>query len=95
MHKMAANQQRFGAHLLLFLLLVLSFSLLRVEARPLRSYRGMDGLAFGMVKSSGPSKGGGGHRARTARILQVQHGIKDNSGPSPGVGHLYDNGIHR
>ncbi|KAL6211728.1 hypothetical protein ACLB2K_016951 [Fragaria x ananassa] len=45
----------------------------------------MDGLAFGMVKSSGPSKGGGGHRARTARILQVQHGIKDNSGPSPGV----------
>ncbi|PRQ22875.1 hypothetical protein RchiOBHm_Chr6g0255011 [Rosa chinensis] len=91
MHKMATNQQRFGA---LLLLLLSSFSLLRIEARPLRSYRGMDGLPFGMVKRSGPSEGGGGHRRRAARVLLVQHGIKDNSGPSPGVGHQNGNGIH-
>lgn len=97
MRIMAANQESQSFGVLLLLLFLLSFGLLRIEARPLSSYRGMDGLSFGMVKSSGPSKGGGGHKARTStrdRILLVQYGIKDNSGPSPGTGHQYGNGIH-
>ncbi|PQP91771.1 hypothetical protein Pyn_06257 [Prunus yedoensis var. nudiflora] len=58
-----------------------------MEARPLTKERGtMEGLSVGMMKSSGPSKGGGGHRGRLhSRILPDQ--IKDKSGPSPGVGH--------
>lgn len=95
MRIMAANQESQSYGVLLLLLFLLSFGLLRIEARPLSSYKGMDGLSFGMVKSSGPSKGGGGHRARSStRILLVQNSIKDNSGPSPGIGHQYGNGIH-
>ncbi|KAL6270509.1 hypothetical protein ACE6H2_027420 [Prunus campanulata] len=76
--------------LVLLLLLLLSFSLVGLmEARPLTKERGtMEGLSVGMMKSSGPSKGDGGHRGRLhSRILPDQ--IKDNSGPSPGVGHGY------
>lgn len=79
-----------GLRLVLILLLVLSFSLVGLmEARPLTKERGtMEGLSVGMMKSSGPSKGGGGHRGRVhTRILPDQ--IKDKSGPSPGVGHGY------
>lgn len=79
-----------GLRLVLILLLVLSFSLVGLmEARPLTKERGtMEGLSVGMMKSSGPSKGGVGHRGRVhTRILPDQ--IKDKSGPSPGVGHGY------
>ncbi|KAB2633886.1 hypothetical protein D8674_038253 [Pyrus ussuriensis x Pyrus communis] len=88
------ESQNFGV---IVLLLLLSFNLLGLmEARRLTDHTGITvRLSVGMMKYSGPSKGGGGHRGRLhARIIPNQ--IKDNSGPSPGVGHHYSgaNSMH-
>ncbi|KAM1002907.1 hypothetical protein FF1_003240 [Malus domestica] len=80
--------QDFGV--IVLLLLLLSFNLLGLmEARRLTDHTGITvGLSVGMMKYSGPSKGGGGHRGRLPVRITLNQ-IKDKSGPSPGVGHHY------
>lgn len=70
----------------LFLLSLIFCSILpEMEARRLHSdHKDGEKFAFGSMMSSGPSKGGAGHkRLKHFEIFRVS---KD-SGPSPGVGH--------
>lgn len=82
------------------ILLLLSSMLFQCEARHLNelklanSFKGMahsfDRLSFRGIKHSGPSQGGPGHRSRNAKFL----GPSKDSGPSPGVGHKQNQGMH-
>ncbi|TQD95403.1 hypothetical protein C1H46_018961 [Malus baccata] len=91
---MAGKRESQDLGVIVLLLLLLSFNLLGMEARRLTDHIGITvGLSVGMMKYSGPSKGGGGHRGRLhARIILNQ--IKDNSGPSPGPSLFWCQSMH-
>ncbi|KAG7976643.1 hypothetical protein I3843_06G161000 [Carya illinoinensis] len=57
-----------------------------------RDHQGVvDRLSLRMIKHSGPSQSGGGHKSRHARILVRA----EDSGPSPGEGHKIYTRIHQ